>query len=135
MMAELKRQMVAFENRPPEESADYGPSFALLDPEIRTAIQIEAQPKPEAVVNLKTLTVDLNLKEKVVRQNRAEELLKVQKQYEEIFRLLETSDLEAARDRLKGIEFPPELFDDARAKIALIDQAFALQKAKENKGK
>ncbi|HLD56635.1 MAG TPA: hypothetical protein VJA00_03350 [Candidatus Omnitrophota bacterium] len=135
MMTDLKRQMDAFENRPSEEPVDYGPSFVLLDPEIRTAIQIEAQPKPEAVVNLKTLTVDLNLKEKVVRQNKTEELLQVQKQYEEISRSLETGDLEAARDRLKGIEFPPELFDDARAKIALIDQAFALQKTKEDKKK
>jgi hypothetical protein len=134
-IADLKRQIDAFENQPPEAPVDYGTAFGLLDPEIRSAVQMEAQSRPEAVANFKTMVVDLNLKEQIVRQNRPAVLLKVQKQSEEISRLLQAGDLEAARSGLKEVQFPPELIDDARAKIALIDQAFALKQDKEEKKK
>ena len=135
MMADLKGRIDAFESQPAEGQVDYGAAFGLLDPEIRTAVQIETQPKPEAAANFKAMVVDLNLKEQIVRQNTADELLKVQKAYEEISRLIQEGDLEGARNGLREIQFPPELVEDARAKMALIDQAEALRKAKEEKKK
>lgn len=132
-IADLRRRIEAFENQPSDGRLDESFFFGLLDPEIRTAIQIEAQPKPEAVADFKALLMDLNLKERVARQNTAEELLKVQKQCEEISRLLQEGNLEAAREKLREIQFPPELVEDVRARIALIDQAYALKGAKEEK--
>jgi hypothetical protein len=134
LITELKRRVESFEHMPQTEQLSYGRSFGLLDPEIQMAIQTEAAPKPEAAVNLKTLMIDLNLKEQVVRQNRGDELLKAQKQYEEILSLLEEGNLEEARTKLGTIEAPPELVQDARTKIALIDQTSALQKTKQEKG-
>ncbi len=131
LVGELKKRIETLENQPQSAQVNYPVAFVELDPEIQAAIQAEAAPKPEAAVNFKALSIDLNLKEKVVRQNTSEELLKVQRQYEEISRQLAQGDWDAAREGLEAVEFPPELASEAKKKLALMDQALALQEEKE----
>lgn len=127
LISALKNQIQALEQKPKQPAAPYPPSFGLLDQELQHAVQTEADPKPEAAVNLKALTVDLNLKEKVVKSNTAEELNRVQKQYQQAILLLEESRLEEARDLLRSIEFPPELVDDIKIKLEIIEKILALR--------
>ena len=133
LITELKGQISTFESQSQSATVDYPPTFSGLDLELQNAIRTEAAPKPEAAVSLKTLTIDLNLKEAVVRQNRGEELVKVQKQCEEIASLLQQKNWQLARDRLRSIEFPPELVNEARKKIALVEKMFAIQEAEASK--
>ena len=130
IIGELKKQIDALENRPQGAEVVYPPSFNALDAELQGAIRSEASPKPEGAVDLKALKIDLELKEKAVHQNTTEELLKIQKQCEEISRLLVEGNLEQALDRLRDIEYPAEVADQARKKIAFIEKAFALEQSK-----
>jgi len=125
-IGELKKGIGMLESRPPETLADYPPTFAVLDPEIQTALRAEATPRPEAAVNLKVLTVDLDLKEKAVRQNTTEELLRIQKKCEEISGLIKDKNWQAAREALRPVEFPPELAENAKEKAVLIEKMLAL---------
>ena len=52
-----------------------------------------------------------------------------QRQYEEASRLLADGNWQAAREKLRAIEFPPELANEAKKKLALMDQANALREA------
>ena len=127
MITELKKRIAAFESRPQEARVDYPASFGQIDSELQAAIQAEATPKSESTVSLRALTIDIDLKEKVVRQNTANELSKVQKQYEQAISKLQQKDWEGAREILKAIEAPPELVDEAKKKLALIERAFAVE--------
>ncbi len=129
-ISELKKRIAAFENRPEDVQADYPPALAQVDAEIQAAIKAEATPKPEAAVSLKALLVDIDLKEKAVRQNTAEGLLKAQKQYEEALEVLKQGNWQAAREVLVGIDYPSELAEEAKKKLVLIDKIFALQETK-----
>ena len=130
IITELKKQIGALQSRPQDAEVAYPPSFNVLDAELQAAIRSEASPKPEGAVDLKALTIDLDLKEKVVRQNTSEELLKVQRQCEEISRLIAEGNLEQARDRLMGVEYPAELAAEARKKVTLIEKIFAVEQSK-----
>lgn len=132
MITDLKNQINTFEQKPKDQAVPLPPSFAALDPEIQNAIQAEASPKPEAAINLRAIMVDLNLKEKVVRSNTAEELSEIQKQYQRALSLIEQGQWEEARDLLRSIEFPPELVEDAKAKLEIIDKILALTHSDEN---
>ena len=129
MVANLKKQIEAFEGRPQSAQVNYPSAFSQIDAEIRSAIQTEAAPKPEAAVNLKALKIDLDLKEKLIRQNTSEELLKVQKQYEQALKMIEDLNWGAARDILQAIDFPPELASDAKKKLALVEKILTVQEA------
>ncbi len=133
IMEELKKRIAAFESRPQGAKTDYPQAFGQLDTELQTAIRAEAGPKPEAIVSLKALTVDIGLKEKAVRQNTAEGLLKAQKQYEQAVDLLKQGNWQEARDALVAIEYPSELVEEAKKKLALIEKMFALEEAKTQK--
>lgn len=133
LIREIKKQISDFESKPQNAQVNYPVAFAEIDPEIQAALQNEAAPKPEGAVSLKALSIDLDLKEKVVRQNTEEELLKVQRQYEEASHLLADGNWQAAREKLRAIEFPPELANEAKKKLALMDQANALREAKGKK--
>ncbi|MBI4368489.1 MAG: hypothetical protein HY588_03770 [Candidatus Omnitrophica bacterium] len=125
----LQNQIAEFENKPQAAETGYPSVFGELDLEIQNAIRAEAAPKPEAAVSLKALSIDLNLKEKAVRQNTPEVLLKVQKQAEEISQALEAKEWSVARQGLELIDFPPELLRQARRKLGLLDQAAAIREA------
>ncbi len=133
MIAGLKTRITAFQNRPQDAKTDYPPAFGQIDTELQAAIQAEAGPKPEAAVNLRALIVDLDLKEKIARQNTAEELSKIQKQYEQAIEMLKQGNWQEARDVLLAIEYPSELVEEARKKLGLIEKMFALEEAKTKK--
>ncbi|GEM_PF-6346388 len=126
MIHQLKDQIKTFEQKPKEQTISYPPSFGRLDPEIQNAIQVEAQPKTEAAVNLKTLLIDLDLKEKIVRSNTPGELANVQKQYQQALSLIKEGKWEEARNELRSIEFPPELVEDAKVKLETIEKILAV---------
>lgn len=132
MITELKKQIQTFEQKPKGQSVPYPPSFAILDPEIQNAVQTEAQPKPDAVINLKALSIDLGLKEKVVYSNTQEALANVQKQYQQALSLIEAGHWEEAKNSLKVIEFPPELVEDVRTKLEIIEKILALSNTDQN---
>lgn len=130
-LTQLKDQIKAFEQKPKDQSVPIPPSFGTLDQEIQNAIQIEAGPKPDAAINLKTLTVDLDLKEKIVRANTAGELANVQKEYQQALSLIEQGNWEEARDILRSIEFPPELVEDVRTKLEITEKMLTLNSNKQ----
>ena len=132
MIGELKNQIKTFEQKPREQTVSYPPSFAILDQEIQNAIQTEAKPKSDAVVNLKALAFDLNLKDRTVRFNTAEALTNVQKQYRQALLLIEAGNWEEAKNNLKTIEFPPELVEDVRTKLEIIEKMLALTDTNQN---
>ncbi len=132
MITELKDQVNAFEQKPKDQAVPPPASFAALDPEIQSAVQTEASPKPEAAINLKALTVDLDLKEKVVRSNTAEELTGIQKRYQQALLLIGEGNWEEARNILRSIEFPPELVEDVKTKLEIIDKILALSSLDQN---
>lgn len=129
LIEELREKMRTFEERPQAAEVAYPPVFGTLDPEIQAAIRSEAVPKPEAALNLKPLTIDLGLKETIVRQNTTESLLEAQKRSEDVSRLLAAKNWSQAHETLRSMEYPPELADEARKKMALIDKMLALQEA------
>ena len=131
MIADVKKQIAGFENRPQDSLVDYSSAFNELDIEVQSAIRSEAAPKPESAVNLKPITIDLDLKEGIVRQNTTDELIKVQKKCEEVSQLIEEKNWEEVRGVLGSIEFPPELAGEAREKLALIEKMAALKEAAE----
>ena len=132
MMTQLKDQIKAFEQKPKDQTVPFPPSFNALDQEIQNAIQAEASPKPDAAINLKALTVDLNLKEKIVRSNTSGELANIQKQYQQALSLIEQGDWNEARNILQAIEFPPELVEDIRIKLEIIEKILALTNSDQN---
>ncbi|MBI3999210.1 MAG: zinc ribbon domain-containing protein [Candidatus Omnitrophica bacterium] len=125
----LKQKIAAFENHPQGSQTQYPSAFGEIDAEIQSAIQAEAAPKPEGAVSLRAFVIDLDLKEKVVRQNTPEELSKVQKQYEQALQLLGEGNWQEAETALQSIEYPSELVADAKQKLALIEKALAFQEA------
>ncbi len=125
-MNSLKEKIAAFEGHPQGQVQEPN-SLREIDPEIQSAIRAEAAPRPEGAVSLKALSVDLDLKEKIIRQNTSEELSKIQKQYEQALGLLERGNWQEAESALRLIEYPPELVTDARQKLAILEKAAALQ--------
>ncbi len=125
LISSLKHEIASFEAKAGQVSIPASPALSIVDPEIRAAIERETTPPEGAAVNLRTLSVDLDLKEKVVRQNMPEALTKVQKEYEDAIQLLRDEKWGEAREKLRAVEYPPELVQDAKKKIALIDKLLA----------
>ncbi len=135
MVRELNNQIKAFDQKPKDQSVVYPKSFALLDPEIQSAVQSEASPKPDAAVNLKALMVDLDLKEKVIEANTSEGLARVQKQYQQALSQIEQGNWEEADKLLKSITFPPELVEDVKTKSEIIEKILALNNSNQQQTK
>ena len=126
LIRDLKNQINAFDQKPKDQAIIYPASFAGLDPEIQNAVQAEASPKPDAVVNLKAFMVDLDLKEKVVEANTSEGLAGVQRQYQQALSQIEQGNWEEANNLLKSIAFPPELVEDVKTKSDILEKILAL---------
>ena len=130
-ITELKKRIESFESRLQNNQMNYPPALGQMDEELRSALQTEAAPKLDGAITFKTLIIDLDLKEKVIRQNTSEELLKIQKQYEQALKMIQDKNWEQAREALQAIEFPSELANDAKKKMALIEKILAVQGTKQ----
>ena len=118
----LKNQIRTFESRPADTLVRYPASLRTLDPELQNAIRQEAEPKADAVFNSKPILLDLGIKEKVTEQNAPETLKKSQDTFGEAVGLLKESRWEEARTKLRAIEAPPELVEEARERLAMLDR-------------
>lgn len=129
LISSLKQRAASFEGKTGQVPIPPSPALSTVDPEIRAAIERETTPPEGTAVNLRALSVDLDLKEKVVRENMPEALTKVQKEYEDALQLLRNEKWGEAREQLRAVEYPPELVQDAKKKIALVDKLLAAQSA------
>ena len=131
LIQNLRQQVSSFETEAQSMTVDYPSAFAQLDSEIQAAIQKDAAPNLAKSVNFKALLIDLDLKEKVAKQNTAEALAETEKQYEQAFHFIDQKNWQEARKYLDQIAFPPELADDAKKKIELIDKLIAADTGKD----
>ena len=123
----LREQVASFGKSAEGSSVEYPPAFAQVDADIQAVIQRTAVPNPEKAADFKTLLVDLDLKEKVAKQNTAEALAEVQKQYEQALHFIEEKKWQEAYNRLGEITFPSELVEEARRKAAIIEKLLEAQ--------
>lgn len=125
----LRAQAAAFENDARDNNVQYPPTLNSLDQELQAAVVKTTKPDAKKAIDLKGLLIDLDLKERVVKDNQPDSIAEAQKQYRKAFSMIETEDWQGALQKLAEIIFPPELAEDARNKMAIIQKITAVDES------
>jgi hypothetical protein len=122
-LLEIQKQVETVEKLPKAAAPPALPKeVALIDAGIREVLLTQVVPAEPTLPDWDTLRGDLQGKERVIQGRLPSTLEAIQKGYDEALLLIESKHWKEAKSRLETIEFPPELAEDARAKITILNK-------------
>jgi hypothetical protein len=120
----VRRQIEQFQSPQAEQrrAPAYPPEAGQVDEDIRqTLVHLLEIPAP-AIADLFSLHADLNAKTKIIRSMLPEFIQKNQERYDQALSGIEQKEWPAAKEKLKEIESPSPLAEDAAEKIKILEK-------------
>jgi hypothetical protein len=96
--------------------------ISLVDSDIREVLLAQAEPAQPSALDWEGLRQDLAEKEKVIQGRSPAALDQIRKDYEEALGFIQNGNWREALTLLQKMDFPPELAEDARAKIVILNK-------------
>lgn len=126
----LRDQIMSFQTASQQAANEYPAAIGRVDQDIRVVLERSAKPDPKKIVDFKTLFIDLDLKERIARENMPEALSDIQKRYERALRFVEERNWQEAHKILKEIDYPPELVEEAAGKLQILEKIISAEESR-----